>query len=95
MDNIERKPHIPPQVVETYKVVTFFKEGRHHMYVQEKNDPDQQWLPTQYRLTKDNMSHIMIDLDDEWNISPIETRPSKKQKPQVHKINEDEEGGDD
>ena len=32
-DNIERTPHIPPQVVEAYKVVARFKVGHHHMYV--------------------------------------------------------------
>jgi hypothetical protein len=60
-EKIERTPHIPPQVIESYKVVVCFKEGRHHMYVQEKKDPDQQWKPTQYRVIEDEMGHIMVD----------------------------------
>jgi hypothetical protein len=33
-DIIERTPHILLQVVEEYKEVVHFKEGHHHMYVQ-------------------------------------------------------------
>jgi hypothetical protein len=46
------------------------------MYVQVKKDPDQQWLPTQYRLTEEEMGNIMDDWDDEWKIPPTETEPS-------------------
>jgi hypothetical protein len=46
------------------------------MYVQEKKDPDQQWLPTQYRLMEEEMGNIMLDWDDEWKIPPTETEPS-------------------
>jgi hypothetical protein len=51
------------------------------MYVQAKKDLDQQWLPTQYRLTEDEMGHIMVDWDDEWKIPPAEVGPSEKQNP--------------
>jgi hypothetical protein len=40
------------------------------MYVQAKKDLDQQWLSTQYRFTEDEMGHIMVDWDNEWNIPP-------------------------
>jgi hypothetical protein len=40
-ENIQRTPHIPSQVVEAYKAVVRFKVGCHHMYIQEKKDPDQ------------------------------------------------------
>jgi hypothetical protein len=81
-DNIERTPCILPQVVEAYKEVAHFKAGHHHMYVQVKKDPDQQWLPTQYRLTEEEMGNIMDDWDDEWNIPPIETRAINAAKPE-------------
>jgi hypothetical protein len=92
-ESIERTSCIPPQVVDAYKTVVRFKVGRHHMYVQEKKDSDQQWFPTQYRLTEDDMGHIMVDWDDEWKIPPTETRPSERQNPEVQEIDDDEEEG--
>jgi hypothetical protein len=82
-------------VVEAYKEVAHFKAGHHHMYVQAKKDPDQQWLPTQYRLMEEEMGHIMVDWEDEWKIPPAETGPSEKKNPKIHEVDEDEEEGDD
>jgi len=67
-ENIERTPCIPPHVVEAYKLVDHFKEGWHHMCVQEKKEPNQQWLENQYILTEEEMGHIMVDLEDELKI---------------------------
>jgi hypothetical protein len=43
---IEHTPCISGEIVETYKDIVHFKEGMHHMYVQEKKDPTHQWFPT-------------------------------------------------
>jgi hypothetical protein len=48
---IKHTPHISVETMETYKDIVHFKEGMHHMYVQEKKDPVQQWFPTNYKLT--------------------------------------------
>ena len=93
-DKIERTLCIPPQVVEEYKAVAHFKERHCDMYVQSKKDPDQQWLPTQYMLTEDEMGHIMVDWEKEWNIPLAETGPTEKQNPQVQEIDDEEEEGD-
>jgi hypothetical protein len=93
-DNIKKTPCIPPEVVEAYKAVTHFKAGHNHMYVQEKKDPYQQWIPTQYRLTEEEMGHIMVDWEDEWKIQPKEVRPSEKEKLEVHEVDDEEEEGD-
>jgi hypothetical protein len=94
-DNIVRTLCIQPHMVEAYKAVVHFKEGHHHMYVQAKKDPDRQWLRTQYKLTEEDMGHIMVDWDDEWKIPLTEVEPSTKKNPKVHEIDEEEEGGDD
>jgi len=44
--SIEGTLFLPPQVFEAYKAMECFKVGHHHMYVQAKKDPNQQWLPT-------------------------------------------------
>jgi hypothetical protein len=44
--------------VEAYKGIAHFKAGRHHMYIQAKRDPDQQWLSRRYRLTKDEVGRL-------------------------------------
>lgn len=93
-DNIERTSNIPPQVVEAYKAVVHFKAGCHHMYVQAKKDPDQQWLPTQYKLKEEEMGHIMVDWDDKWKIPPAEIGPSETQNPKIYEVDEEEEEGD-
>jgi hypothetical protein len=64
-------------VVEAYKLVVHFKVGCHYMYVQAKKDPNQEWLPTQNRLTKEEIGHIMEDWDVDWKILPIETKSEK------------------
>jgi hypothetical protein len=46
------------------------------MYVQERKDPDQQWMPTQYKLIEYDICHIIIDWEDEWKIPPVVTGPS-------------------
>ena len=42
---IERTLCIEPYMVEAYKLVVLFKDGCHHMYVKDKKDPTQEWLP--------------------------------------------------
>jgi len=64
--------------------------------MQAKKGPDQQWFPTQYRLTEERMSHIMVvNWDDERKIPPVETGPLEKQQQKIHKVDEDEEEGED
>jgi len=65
---IQRNPLIPPKVVEAYSLATRFKAGHHHMYIQAKKDPSQEWFPTRYQVTKEEMGHIMEDWDDYWKI---------------------------
>jgi hypothetical protein len=43
------------------------------MYVQEKKDPNQEWFPTQYKLTEEEMGHIMEYWDDDWKIPMTDT----------------------
>jgi hypothetical protein len=35
------------------------------MYVQERRDPNQEWLPTTYKLTEENVSMIVAYWDKE------------------------------
>jgi len=41
-------------------------------------------VPTQYRLTKEEMGHIMVDWDEEWKTRLAEVEPSEKKKPKFH-----------
>jgi hypothetical protein len=52
--------------VEAYKYIACFKAGPHHMYVQEKIDPNQQCLPMHYMLIEKYIRHIVNDWDEEW-----------------------------
>jgi hypothetical protein len=62
---IHKTLRILSQVVEAYKAVARFKEGCHHMYIQAKKDTTQEWFPTKYRVTEEEMGHIIKDWDDE------------------------------
>jgi hypothetical protein len=70
---------IPPQVVEAYNPVACFKAGHHHICVQAKKDPNQECMPTQYRLTKEEMGHIMEYWTDDWKIPSTETNKPETQ----------------
>jgi hypothetical protein len=50
--SIQDTPCILPLVVEAYKEIAHFKARRHHIYIQAKRDPNQQWMMTRYRLEK-------------------------------------------
>jgi len=52
-------------------------------------------LPTQYKITKEEMGHITVDRDKEWTIPLTETGPPKKKNLKIHKVDEDEEEGYD
>jgi hypothetical protein len=88
---IQDTPCILPQVVEAYKEVVCFKEGHHHMYIQVKRDPTQEWLTMRYRVTEEEMGHIMEDWDAEWKIPMIETEQPETQHPEVEEVGDDEE----
>jgi hypothetical protein len=62
------------------------KAWHHHMYMQGNKDSDQQWLPTQYRLTKKEMEHIMADWEDELKIPPIEIGPTKNKNSKIYEV---------
>jgi hypothetical protein len=52
-------------------------------------------LSTKYIFKEEEMGHIMVNWDVEWNIPPIGTKTSNKKKMKIHKVDEDEEEGDD
>jgi hypothetical protein len=56
-----------------------FKAGPHHMYIQAKRDPDQQWLLTSYRLTKQDVSLIVNDWEAEWRKPMLEAMQKETQ----------------
>jgi hypothetical protein len=64
------------------------------MYVQAKKDPNQEWFPTWYRLTEEEMGHIMEDWDDDWKIPSTETeqRNQRHNDPETKEISSREEG---
>ena len=64
------------------------------MHVQEKKEPNQLWFPTQYRLTKEEMGHIMVDWDEEWKNRLAEVEPSEKKNPKFHEVYDEGEEGD-
>jgi hypothetical protein len=70
---------ISTETVETYKDITHFKVGMHHMYVQAKKDPTRQWFPTSYRLTIEDVCLIVNDWEDGWKI-PAEKIGNQKRK---------------
>jgi hypothetical protein len=92
--NIQSTPCIPPQVVEEYKPIARFKAGCHHMYVQAR-DSNQEWLPTLYRLTEEDMGHIMEDWVDDWKIPTSYTKQTEKKKPKLQDVDDDEEEGEE
>jgi hypothetical protein len=64
----------------------------HHMYVQDKKDPTQQWLPTTYRLTIEDVNLIINDWEEEWKSPPEKTELSEEEDDQDKS---DEELSDD
>jgi hypothetical protein len=68
-------------VVEAYKGVALFKAGHHHMYIQVKRNPTQEWFPMRYRVTEEEMGHIMEYWDVEWKIPMIEIEQRETKQP--------------
>jgi hypothetical protein len=50
-------------IVESYKDIARFKEGKHHMYIQAKKDLDQQWLSMHYGVIEQEISEIVNGWD--------------------------------
>jgi hypothetical protein len=65
--------------VEAYKEIVPFKEGRHHMYIQAKRDPNEQWLMKRDSLTRDEVGQIMEYLEDDWKTPVPETENKETQ----------------
>lgn len=66
------------------------------MYVQERRDPNQEWLPTTYKLTEENVSMIVAYWDKEWKVPVLEEElqqqdEGQKDQEQRNEEHEDEE----
>jgi NACalpha-BTF3-like transcription factor len=46
----------------------WFRADWHHIYVQEKNYPQEEWVQKKYKIMEEDVHLIMQDLDPEWNI---------------------------
>jgi hypothetical protein len=79
---------ITTQTVETYQDIVRFKEGMHHMYIQDKMNPTSQWLPTSYKLTTNDVCLITNDLEEEWKVPREQTEHLDEEE---EKDNEEEE----
>jgi hypothetical protein len=89
--SIQNTPCILPQVVEAYKGIACFKDGRHHMYIQAKKDPEQQWLSCRYKLTEVDVGQIIEDWEDEWKTPVPEAEQSEPQQSENRRNKDDEE----
>jgi hypothetical protein len=61
------------------------------MYIQVKKDPMQERLIMRYRVTEEEMGHIMKDWDAQWKIPQIEIEKTKTKHPEVEEVGDDEE----
>jgi hypothetical protein len=41
---IKNTPCISPQLVEVYTLIAYFRADQHHIYIQEKKDPREEWV---------------------------------------------------
>jgi hypothetical protein len=79
---------IPPEVVEEYKKIANFKASRHNMWIQEKRDPEKEWLQMRYCVTIEEVQWEMKDWKEEWKV-PVE--PTKDKKPSEARLLTEEE----
>jgi hypothetical protein len=72
----------------------WFKADHHHLYIQEKKDPREEWLAMKYRITEEDMGLIMEDWDVDWKIPSIDTEKLEMQQLDIEEIprGEEEEG---
>ena len=84
-------PRISTEIVATYKDITRFRVGMHHMYVKAKKDPTRQWFPTSYMLTTENVNLTVNDWKEDWKRPTEKTGKSKEEEEQDKS---DEEQGD-
>jgi hypothetical protein len=61
------------------------------MYIQVKKDPMQERLIMRYKVTEEEMGHIMEDWDAEWKIPLTEIEKTKTKHPEVEEVGDDEE----
>jgi hypothetical protein len=65
---------IPPEVVEEYKKIANFKASRHNMWIQEKRDPEKEWLQMRYCVTVEEVQWEMKDWKEEWKVPIFSVR---------------------
>jgi hypothetical protein len=65
---IKNTPCISPQLVEVYTLIAWFREDRHHIYIQAKKDPREEWVQKKYKITKEDIHLIMQDWDPYWKV---------------------------
>jgi hypothetical protein len=82
--------HIPEEVILSYQDVMHFRDGMHHLYVQAKKDLVHQELPTNYRLTVEEVHAIINDWEDDWK-NPTD-KPGSSQEDEDQGKSEEEEG---
>jgi hypothetical protein len=75
-------------LVEVYTLIAWFREDQHHIYVQEKKDPREEWVQTKYKIMEEDIHLIMQDWDPEWKIPANGTEAE-------HPDNDTEEQGDE
>jgi hypothetical protein len=63
---IKDTPRISPQLVEAYTLTVWFREDWHHIYIQVKKDPKEEWVQKKYKITEKCIHLIMQDWDPNW-----------------------------
>ena len=63
---VETTIRITEEAIIDYQDVLGCRANMNHLYVEANNDPVQQELPTDYRLTVDEVHAIINDWEDDW-----------------------------
>jgi hypothetical protein len=69
-----------------------FWEEQHHIYVQEKKDPREEWVQMKYKITKEDIQLIMQDWDLDWKVPGIEQRWRTLKNKKKNRVNDQGNG---
>ena len=73
-------PRVSPYAAAKYQWLLRFAIGPHSIYIQERKDPDRQWLPLDYKVTMKELDAIVQDWPMEW-CNPVSQEELSKEMP--------------
>jgi hypothetical protein len=82
-ENITKTWWITPEVVTQYQGITNFKVTRYKVWIQERKDPENEWLQLRYYVKEEDIEMTIKDWHDDWRIPAMNQEMSMEKEDDV------------